>query len=82
MADADEIIEILSSEECDDSDQGAMSVEASDEYPYSSGEDASDDLGDEPRPVSVSERKAPYRIIDSEALKQVQVCLHAVSCVQ
>lgn len=77
MADADDIIEILSSEDgddCKDSDQQASMSEGSDEYNYSSDEDPSDDLGEEPRPVSVSEKKAPYRIIDSEALKQVQVC--------
>lgn len=76
MADADDIIEILSSEEGGGSDgaAGSMSEGGSEDYNYSTDEDASGDLGEEdPRPVSVSEKKLPYRIIDSEALKQVQV---------
>lgn len=82
MADAD-VIEIISSEEDPadyqgDSDEAASMSEGSEEYNYSS-DDASDGLCDDPRPVSASEKKAPYRIIDGEALKQVQVC--ADSCV-
>jgi hypothetical protein len=76
MADADDIIEILSSEEGGGSDEeaGSMSEGGSEEYNYSTDDDASGDLGEEdPRPMSVSEKKLPYRIIDSEALKQVQV---------
>lgn len=76
MADADDIIEILSSEEGGGSDEeaGSMSEGGSEDYNYSTDEDASGDLGEEdPRPMSVSEKKLPYRIIDSEALKQVQV---------
>jgi hypothetical protein len=75
MTDADDYIEILSSEgeDCQDdgSDQAGSMSGGSDEYAYSS-DDASDGLEND-RPVSTSERKAPYRIIDSEALKQVQV---------
>lgn len=80
MTDADEIIEIFTSDEedCRDegsdqgSDQAGSMSEGSDEYNYSS-DDASDGLADDERPVSTSERRAPYRIIDGEALKQVQV---------
>lgn len=51
-----------------------MSEGGPEDYNYSTDEDASGDLGEEdPRPMSVSEKKLLYRIIDSEALKQVQV---------
>lgn len=76
MTDADDYIEILSSEgegcQEDGSDQAGSMSEGSDEYAYSS-DDASDGLAEDERHVSTSEKKAPYRIIDSEALKQVQV---------
>jgi hypothetical protein len=76
MTDADDYIEILSSEGEDfqeeGSDQAGSMSGGSDDCAYSS-DDASDGLAEDERPVSTSERKAPYRIIDSEALKQVQV---------
>jgi hypothetical protein len=82
MADAD-VIEIISSEEVEDyqgsSEEAASMSEGSDEYNYSS-DDASDGLCDDPRPISSSEKKAPYRIIDGEALKQVQVRLFGHVC--
>lgn len=75
MADAEDVIEILSSEEAEEEGSAEMSQsDGSDDYCYDSSEDdGSDALGDEPRPVSTTDKKAPYRIIDSEVLKQVQV---------
>lgn len=79
MTDAD-VIEILSSEgvdeEAGDSDEGgaSMSQDDSDDYGYSDSDDASDGLADGPRPGSTSEKKPPYRLIDGDMLKQVQVC--------
>ena len=78
MEDAEDVIEILSSEGADEDHDGsseeAMSDDGSDGYGYDSSEDGSDmGLGDDPRPASTTEKKAPYRIIDGEVLKQVQV---------
>lgn len=72
MTDADDVIEIFSSDSAEEDQDGseAEMSEGSDDY-YNSSEEGSDGLGD--RPTSTTEKRLPYRIIDSDLLKSVQV---------
>jgi len=76
MTDADDVIEIFSSDSAEEDQDGseAEMSEGSDDY-YNSSEEGSDlgGLGDEGRPTSTTEKRLPYRIIDPDLLKQVQV---------
>lgn len=75
MTDADDVIEIFSSDSAEEDQDGseAEMSEGSDDY-YNSSEEGSDlgGLGDEGRPTSTTEKRLPYRIIDPDLLKQVQ----------